>query len=68
MKHRAAMRPVSGAYMFVFRNEIIEETNDDLRYPRKQSLNSAPDYTKKIVAELSNRRNLRKKNVQPKTR
>lgn len=68
MKHRAAKRPVSGAYMFVFRNEIIEETNDDLRYPRKQSLNSAPDYTKKIVAALSNRRNLRKKNVQPKTR
>jgi hypothetical protein len=54
--------------MFVFRNEITEETNDDLRYPRKQSLNSAPDYTKKIVAELSSRRNLRKKNVQPKTR
>lgn len=68
MKHKAAKRPVSGAYMFVFRNEIIEETNDDLRYPRKQSLNSAPDYTKKIVAALSNRRNLRKKNVQPKTR
>lgn len=68
MKHMAAKRPVSGAYMFVFRNEIIEETNDDLRYPRKQSLNSAPDYTKKIVAKLSNRRNLRKKNVQPKTR
>lgn len=68
MKHRAAKRLVSGAYMFVFRNEIIEETNDDLRYPRKQSLNSAPDYTKKIVAELSNRRNLRKKIVQPKTR
>lgn len=68
MKHMSAKRPVSGAYMFVFRNEIIEETNDDLRYPRKQSLNSAPDYTKKIVAELSNRRNLRKKNVQPKTR
>jgi hypothetical protein len=68
MKHRAAKRPVSEAYMFVFRNEITEETNDDLRYPRKQSLNSAPDYTKKIVAELSSRRNLRKKNVQPKTR
>lgn len=68
MKHKTAKRPVSGAYMFVFRNEIIEETNDDLRYPRKQSLNSAPDYTKKIVAALSNRRNLRKKNVQPKTR
>jgi hypothetical protein len=33
---QAAKRPVSGAYMFVFRNEIIEETNDDLRYPRKQ--------------------------------
>lgn len=68
MKYRAAKRPVSGAFMFVFRNEIIEETNDDLRYPRKQPLNSAPDYTKKIVAALSNRRNLRKKNVQPKTR
>lgn len=54
--------------MFVFRNEIIEETNDDLRYPRKQSLNSAPDYTKKIVAQLSNRRNLRKKNVSTNTR
>lgn len=54
--------------MFVFRNEIIEEKNDDLRYPRKQSLNSAPDYTKKIVAELSNRRNLRKKNVSTNTR
>jgi hypothetical protein len=62
------MRPVSGAYMFVFRNEIIEEKNDDLRYPRKQSLNSANDYTKKIVAELSNRRNLRKKNVSTNTR
>lgn len=68
MKHWAAKRPVSGAYMFVFKNEIIEETNDDLRYPRKQSLNSAPDYTKKIVAELSNRRNLRKKNAQTRTR
>lgn len=68
MKHRAAKRPVSEAYMFVFRNEIIEEKNDDLRYPRKQSFNSAPDYTKKIVAELSNRRNLRKKNVSTNTR
>lgn len=68
MKHRAAKRPVSEAYMFVFRNEIIEERNDNLRYPRKQSLNSAPDYTKKIVAELSNRRNLRKKNVSTNTR
>lgn len=68
MKHRAAKRPVSEAYMFVFRNQIIEEKNDDLRYPRKQSLNSAPDYTKKIVAELSNRRNLRKKNVSTNTR
>lgn len=68
MKHSAAKRPVSGAYMFVFRNEIIEETNDDLRYPRKQSLNSAPDYTKKLVAALSNRRNLRKKNVSTNTR
>lgn len=68
MKHRAAKRPVSETYMFVFRNEIIEEKNDDLRYPRKQSLNSAPDYTKKIVAELSNRRNLRKKNVSTNTR
>jgi hypothetical protein len=68
MKQRAAMRPVSGAYMFVFRNEIIEETNDDLRYPRKQSLNSASDYTKEIVAGLSNRRNLRKKNVSANTR
>lgn len=68
MKHRAAKRPVSGAYMFVFRNEIIEEKDDDLRYPRKQSLNSAPDYTKKIVAALSNRRNLRKKNVSTNTR
>lgn len=57
------MRPVSEAHMFVFRNQIIEEANDDLRYPRKQSLNSAPDYTKQIVAGLSNRRNLRKKNV-----
>ncbi|GAB7444075.1 hypothetical protein OUHCRE11_32480 [Enterobacter asburiae] len=54
--------------MFVFRNEIIEESHDDLRYPRKQPLNSAPDYTKKIVAALSNRRNLRKKNVSSKTR
>lgn len=68
MKHRAAKRPVSEAYMNVFRNEIIEEKNDDLRYPRKQSLNSAPDYTKKIVAALSNRRNLRKKNVSTNTR
>lgn len=67
MKRRAAKRPVSGAYMFVFRNEIIEEKDDDLRYPRKQSLNSAPDYTKKIVAALSNRRNLRKKNVSTNT-
>lgn len=48
--------------MFVFRNEIIEETNDDLRYPRKQSFNSAPDYTKQIVARLSERQNLRKNN------
>lgn len=68
MKHRAAKRPVSEAFMFVFRNEIIEETNDDLRYPRKQSLNSAPDYTKKLVAKLSNRRNLRKKNAQVNSR
>jgi hypothetical protein len=68
MKQRAAMRPVSGAYMFVFRNEIIEETNDDLRYPRKQSLNSASDYTKQIVAGLSNRRNLRKKSAQANSR
>lgn len=68
MKHSAANRPVSGTHMFVFRNEIIEEKDDDLRYPRKESLNSAPDYTKKIVAELSNRRNLRKKNVSTNTR
>lgn len=47
--------------MFVFENEILEEKNDDLRYPRKQPLNPAIDYTRKIVAELSNRRNLRKK-------
>ncbi|MFP2164527.1 hypothetical protein ACLEYI_06085 [Enterobacter ludwigii] len=37
-------------------------------YPRKQSLNSAPDYTKRIVAGLSNRRNLRKKNGSTNTR
>lgn len=62
------MRPVLEAYMFVFRNKIIEESSDDLRYPRQQPLNSAPDYTKQIVAVLSNRRNLRKKNVSPCTR
>ncbi|MDZ7320713.1 hypothetical protein N4G41_03600 [Kosakonia sacchari] len=54
--------------MFVLNNEIIEEKNDDLRYPRKQPMNSEPDYIKEIVAQLSNRRNLRKKNAQNKTR
>lgn len=47
--------------MFVFKNKIFEELDDDLKYARKQSLNSAPDYTKQIVARLLSRRNLRKK-------